>query len=676
MHKELRPGQVDILVGSPAVNDEFSKKVRELDRRLQVNGMSYRDWEVLNDRQQDIFSNDMFLDGECATSIKDYVHGAVNSCGCPDTVEDLHHHSPVLMKEIEKQQDMLPDIKIKIGENLKGLNGMIDILLEQILQEQEQEDYSTMSKAQLFDKAKELGVPVSRTAPRANMIAALQNPDSVLQSTLEAEQQLEVYLTKGGFAPGAEVESEGRRARHVRAKIPGDFKALTKLFKGNGLTLTSVEGAKYSKGYPNFTLTVAKDLPFRLPGETKSGIKYIKKYLVPKGTTVGFINSTAKSKGEGRGKDLTFTAKELSPGNIGLGGRTFSGPKVLASEAAKLIDQKYPNEPEKAQPLKDLLDEALEASGNDIDFRKAALTFDSTDLAIISADFGEVLAAIWSMNNEPLNFDNVEFPGVTNEPLIDFYGLTKAESGKGFDRTPVSCKSGATGGKVSIVNIIDALAKQKAGSGDPEIDENAEYAMDLFRMVEGKSAKEGWIGVHRIMDEKDAVGAKISRSLAEITGIPVQEMNKDSLEKWAKKHYNMPPKKAKKVGPDNGSKYNNRLEELMRGVWYPKLSHGALKEDEPLKQAFLNGYEGKVDPARAIFSPLLENTSRILNVDQQMKDSLTSLARQVVLVQTKLDVKTKKMEIRVDYFKDAKFQFTANSYSGGNKVSFTMDFTK
>ena len=59
-----------------------------------------------------------------------------------------------------------------------------------------------------------------------------------------------------------------------------------------------------------------------------------------------------------------------------------------------------------------------------------------------------------------------------------------------------------------------------------------------------------------------------------------------------------------------------------------------------------------------------------------MKDSLTSLARQVALVQTKLDVKAKKMNIRVDYFKDAKFEFKANSYAGGNKVSFKMDFTK
>ena len=140
MYKELRPEQIDILVGSPAVNDEFSKKIRELDRRLQANGMSYRDWDILNDRQHDIFSNDMFLDGECATSVKDYVMGAVDSCWCPDVVEDLEHHSPVLMREIEKQQDMLPDMTVKIGESLNNLNETIDLLLENIILSEEEEE--------------------------------------------------------------------------------------------------------------------------------------------------------------------------------------------------------------------------------------------------------------------------------------------------------------------------------------------------------------------------------------------------------------------------------------------------------------------------------------------------------------------------------------------------------
>ena len=135
MHKKLRPEQVDILVGSPGVGDEFSKKVKELDRRLKMNGMQYRDWDLLNDRQHDIFTDNLFLDGECATDVDSYVKGAVNSCGCPDTEEELHHHSPVLMREIEKQQDMLPDMKVKMGEGLDNLNETIDLMVESLLAE-------------------------------------------------------------------------------------------------------------------------------------------------------------------------------------------------------------------------------------------------------------------------------------------------------------------------------------------------------------------------------------------------------------------------------------------------------------------------------------------------------------------------------------------------------------
>jgi len=133
MYKQLGPEQIEALVGIPAIHNEFSEKVKELDRRLQANGMQYNNWDTLNDRQQQIFSEDLFLDGECASDVNHYVHGAVNSCGCPDTEEELHHHSPVLMREIEKQQDMLPDMKVKIGESLNNLNDTIDLLLENII---------------------------------------------------------------------------------------------------------------------------------------------------------------------------------------------------------------------------------------------------------------------------------------------------------------------------------------------------------------------------------------------------------------------------------------------------------------------------------------------------------------------------------------------------------------
>tara|TARA_R110000782_G_scaffold49540_2_gene107748 strand:+ start:264 stop:2345 length:2082 start_codon:yes stop_codon:yes gene_type:complete len=693
MHKELRPEQIDILVGSPAVNDEFSRKIRELDNRLKKNGMQYGHWDTLNDKQHDIFIDNLFLDGESAASAADYVRTAVESCGCDDVEEDLHHHSPVLMREIEKQQEMLPDITVKIGEGISALDQTIDLLLEQILQEQE--DYSMMSKAQLFAKAKELGVPVSTSASKAAMIAVLQDPDSILKSTLEPEKQLEDYLTAFDDVPGAYKYTSKRNVRHIRAAVSGLEKDLIKLFKSKGLTLTRVGGTRFSKSYPNYTLTATKDIPFEVPGE-KAGIKYNKKYLVPKGTSVGYINQTGQSKGEGRGKDLKFRAKELTPDGLGLSGRTFTGAMALAEEAAKLIDTKYSDDPTKSEPLKELLSEALEARGNNIDFRDAfRLGFEYEDLSHISNDFGEILAAIWSMNNEPLNFDGVEFPPDSNAPLIDFYGLTKVEGGKGFDRTPVSCKGVGTGGKVSIVNIIDALAKQSEGSSSDTIIGNAKYSMDLFRMVKAKSAREGWIGVHRIMHEKKVPGGKISEDLAKIMGMKVKDLNLASIDKWVEEHYKMPPSGAKTIGfpkglpvsddkaaemtlkqlkPQNKSKYHNRLQELIQGEWYPTLTHGTLK-DFTAKKVFVNGYPG-ADPIRSILSPLLENTARVLNADKKMKASLTSLARQVTLVQTKLNVKAKMMEIRVDYFKDANFEFKPNTYSGGNKVSFKMDFTK
>ena len=106
---DLKPHQVDLIITSGPVRDEFSQKVKELDRRLKMNGMDYKQWDTLTDHQHEIFTDNLFLDGECAASPENYVRGAVDSCWCPDVVEDLHHHSPVLMREIEKQQEMALD---------------------------------------------------------------------------------------------------------------------------------------------------------------------------------------------------------------------------------------------------------------------------------------------------------------------------------------------------------------------------------------------------------------------------------------------------------------------------------------------------------------------------------------------------------------------------------------
>ena len=131
MHGQLKSHQVDVIINSGAVRDEFAQKVKELNRRLKLNGMGYSEWDTLNDRQHEIFTDNLFLDGEGASSPENYVAGALESCGCPTTVEELHHHSPALMGEIEKQQEMLPDMTVRIGESITALDHFIDLVLEQ-----------------------------------------------------------------------------------------------------------------------------------------------------------------------------------------------------------------------------------------------------------------------------------------------------------------------------------------------------------------------------------------------------------------------------------------------------------------------------------------------------------------------------------------------------------------
>jgi|21_taG_2_1085346.scaffolds.fasta_scaffold01405_2 hypothetical protein len=126
MHKKMTPQQIDMLISTGAVRDEFAQKIKELNRRLKLNGMEYGQWETLNDRQHDIFTDNLFLNGDCASSPDNYVKGAVESCGCPDVVDDLHYHSPALMNAIEHQQELAPAMTVKIGESLGFLNEFID----------------------------------------------------------------------------------------------------------------------------------------------------------------------------------------------------------------------------------------------------------------------------------------------------------------------------------------------------------------------------------------------------------------------------------------------------------------------------------------------------------------------------------------------------------------------
>lgn len=134
--QQLRPEQVAILYGDSAIHHEFARKVQELDRRLQMNGMNYRNWDSMTDRQQGIFSDNLFLNSGCAGSVENYVDGAVDGCGCEDTEEELHHHSPVLMRQVNHHLDQNQPVTVKIESNLE-LDNQINNLLEELLESED-----------------------------------------------------------------------------------------------------------------------------------------------------------------------------------------------------------------------------------------------------------------------------------------------------------------------------------------------------------------------------------------------------------------------------------------------------------------------------------------------------------------------------------------------------------
>lgn len=605
---------IDQILGNAAVGHEFGEKIKELDRRLSMNGMSYSGWDSLTDRQQEIFSQGLFLEPESAMDLREYVMSAVDSCWCPDVVEDLHHHSPMLMREIEAEQEKLPDMTIRLGEGISGLDQTIDLLLEQILQEQEQEQEQE------------------------------QDPELLAK---QARTSLEVYIIRylfkqsklSGDGAGAPAKTQGspkstRGGRHVRGMVDGDLKAVAAFYKKHGLKLDDWDGYKLTGSYPEYQLTAIKDIEFELPAKGGKTVKY----LVPKGTVTPYVNATAASTGK------TFKTKELSPDGFGLAGKTFNSKQDLIKATAASVDERYGDKPEVAVPLKAILEDAAIAKGATIDLSDG-LVFGASDLATISKDYGEILAAIWSFDN--LDFERVEFPVASNHKLIDFYGLRSALEGGGFDETPVSVKSGDTGGKVNIKNIIDALERQ-----DLEVDMNAQYAKEVFESAK-LPMKRQMIKLHQLVN--DGNGTKIIQNLSKITKIPVESMDKDNLTAWAEEAFK-----------------NGTLVDLIDKKWYSTLTRGRLTDKNIRKRAFVDGQ----DPVRSIISPLGENIYPILNEDPKMKASLTSLARQVILLQTNVNVRKAKMTFRADKFSEAEFEFDWAGYSGGNKLGFRMDFKK
>ena len=335
---------------------------------------------------------------------------------------------------------------------------------------------------------------------------------------------------------------------------------------------------------------------------------------IPKGTVIPWVNNyigASKSGGQ------LFNNKDLNPDNLGLAGQTVNtmGIKRIVTP---ILKSKY--DPEVVNDLVKLMDQAS------TDKNKIAVStnFSTKDLAKVSADFGEILAAIWAMKS--LKFREAFFPVASNEKLIDFYGTRLGI------QYPISVKSGG-GGKVTVQNIIDAI-KRRAKTANA--DHSSEKALVIFNIVNENSAKEQMIKLHQYM-QTDAI-----KLLGDIIGQPYQNITVDTYNTWT------------------ANKSDEDLIKALQPFW------------DKLNMKLTDKVKYGSDKLRLVISPLGESIWKILNKDKDIKSSLVNIARQVALIQVNVDVSTKTLQFQSNFFRDAEFEFGWAGYVAGNKLGFKM----
>lgn len=409
------------------------------------------------------------------------------------------------------------------------------------------------------------------------------------------QKEFKSYLTR--VLKGVKMGASSRGGYHIRFALePEKFNSY---FKSYGLEVVDYPGPSISGKFETHVLIAKKDL-------SKD---------VPYGTMIPWVNNFI---GASRGGALLFNNKDLSPDNLGFAGQTVTQGAMIQ----KLKDVLYKRyDAEIADQLMDL----AQAASKGIDSPSVKVSFSSKDLAKVSADFGELLSALWAMKK--LNFRQSYFPVISNEPLIDIYGIRFGV------KYPISVKSGG-GGKVTIQNIINAI-ENRAKKANP-IDLNREPSLKIFKMVNDLPMKEQMIELHKYR-ETDAI-----KKLSEVTGIPVRGLSLSSLKSFT----------------DDRS--NDELIKILDPFW------------KTLNMNLTEGVKQGSDKLRLIISPLGESIHKILNNDKEIKESLIRIARQVTLIQVNVDVRKTGITFQYNYFKDAEFEFGWAGYAAGNKLGFKM----
>jgi len=396
------------------------------------------------------------------------------------------------------------------------------------------------------------------------------------------------------------LTSGSRGGTHIRFGLDGDKRDFERFFNNYGIDVLDTSKS-ISGSFETYLLKM------------RDGNESI-----DPGTELLWVNNIT---GTNTSSDKKFGGKELTPEDLGFAGSRMNANEIL-SILQNSLQEKYPDHAEALLNIAKL----STTKSNTISLANIDLSvFTTSDLATISKNYGEVLAAIWSHSN--MGFANAYFPKASNAALIDFYGERL-----NIDY-PISVKSGG-GGKVTIQNIIDALDdKIREGKVNPA--EQKSYI--VFKTVNENNAKNGIIKLHSYFDTGPL------QSLSKISGISREDMSQDAIADWL-------------------NSFENK--EDLKQVLAP--FHATMKTK--LTDAIWE----RDDRVRYVVSPLGEWIWKYLNMNEEIQQSLQDLARKLSVIQVNIDVKNRAMLFQKTSFKKANFEFGWAGYAAGNKLGFKM----
>jgi len=340
---------------------------------------------------------------------------------------------------------------------------------------------------------------------------------------------------------------------------------------------------------------------------------------IPAGTQLPWVNNYV---GKDSKIEKTFGDKELTPDSLGLANSRADQQKILSTLDASIKE----NYADFYKPLMQIAKRSM-TSATSISLGGIDLSvFTPSDIATISKNYGEILSGLWSISN--LAFERTFFPKQSNAAMIDFYGERDKND------YPVSVKSG-TGGKVTITNILDAL-QDKVREGKVNPSEQKSYI--VFKTVQENGAREGIVKLHAYFQTNPI------KTLAQLMETSINEVTVDSINEWL-----------------NGFENNAQIKKVLD----PFL--------KTMNTRLADATWQRPDRLRFVVSPLGEWLWKFLNQNEEIRGSMTELARQLSIIQVNIDIKKSLLLFQHNKFSEAEFLFGWAGYAAGNKLGFKLN---